>query len=283
MNSFSKRQGLSPEITTQIDTIRPELRNRLWNEFVSSFLSQTEVIRLYAAPKPELRRLIQRIWNDFFKLSSTTMPTKWPQVLKQIEELFFAIEWNKVYDLIELVAPYGDKLKYQGSSNFIERCNIVLKEENSAYRFVGEMLVPITNEIETSEVTAAMNSDHDVIRTQITSAMSLLSKKPYPDVRNCIKEAIGTVESASRILAGEPKATLGELLPKFKDRFNLHPAQVEGFKKLYGYTSNDNSGIRHGMMEKDNLSVDDGRYMVVICSAFANYLLAQHLSSESEE
>ena len=82
-----------------------------------------------------------------------------------------------------------------------------------------------------------------------------------------------SVETAARLAAGDPKGTLGSLLPKLQKKLNLHPAQVEGFKKLYGYTSDDEAGIRHGMMDKDDLTSDDARYMLVSCSAFANYLL----------
>ena len=54
----------------------------------------------------------------------------------------------------------------------------------------------------------------------------------------------------------------------------LHPALKEGFSRLYGWTGADD-GIRHAMMDKSTVDQDDSRYILVTCSAFVNYLLAE--------
>jgi hypothetical protein len=55
---------------------------------------------------------------------------------------------------------------------------------------------------------------------------------------------------------------------------DLHPAFSSGLDKIWGYT-NDASGIRHSLMGKDEVTSDDARFMLVTCSAFSYYLLAQ--------
>jgi hypothetical protein len=51
----------------------------------------------------------------------------------------------------------------------------------------------------------------------------------------------------------------------------LHADLKDAFKKLYGYTSGA-QGIRHGLVGKANLDVEDARFMLIACSAFINYL-----------
>jgi hypothetical protein len=73
-------------------------------------------------------------------------------------------------------------------------------------------------------------------------------------------------------VTGHPKATLGQALKVLGDKAHLHKALELGFSNIYGYTS-DADGIRHGMMELPELRLADAPFMLVACSAFANYLL----------
>jgi hypothetical protein len=51
----------------------------------------------------------------------------------------------------------------------------------------------------------------------------------------------------------------------------LHPKLQEGFKALYGYTSDDH-GIRHALKDDGLPQEEDARYLLVSCSAFVSYL-----------
>ncbi len=65
--------------------------------------------------------------------------------------------------------------------------------------------------------------------------------------------------------------TLGDALKELNNNNNnkIHPALCEAFSKIYGYTSDKNTGIRHSIF------FTDAKYMLVVCSAFINYLLAK--------
>lgn len=218
-------------------------------------------------------KTIRFLWTRHFILPAGEMPQKWNELLNHIKNHFFTCEWYEAYDFLEFLAPCADIIPKTNIKKFAQCCNSAMAEGRATYRFVGPCITPITNEVEVREVEASLNTPYDTVRAQILSATEKLSQKPKPDLRNCIKESISAVETAVRLAANDPKGTLGKLLPTLQEKISLHPAQVEGFKKLYGYTSDDKSGIRHGMMDKDNLTVDDARYMLVSCSAFSNYLL----------
>jgi hypothetical protein len=53
----------------------------------------------------------------------------------------------------------------------------------------------------------------------------------------------------------------------------LHGALKTAFSALYGYTS-DSGGIRHFLNRDDVVpDFDSAKFMLVVCSAFINYLL----------
>jgi hypothetical protein len=54
----------------------------------------------------------------------------------------------------------------------------------------------------------------------------------------------------------------------------MHSALEQGFKKIYGYTSDD-SGIRHALLEKPTVDFEEAKYMLVSCTAFINYLIVK--------
>ena len=47
----------------------------------------------------------------------------------------------------------------------------------------------------------------------------------------------------------------------------------EAFNKLYGYTNEETTGIRHALMDEENApTADEAIFMLISCSAFVNYL-----------
>ena len=220
-----------------------------------------------------LRQVVSDLWVNHLKRPVDEKPSGWDQLYRDIRTYFFSCDWNRVYDFIEFMAQYGDAIEDGNRVRFTESCNKVMEAENSAYRFVGGSLAPIIHSEEIAEIERALVTPYDAVRVQIHKALVKFSDKSAPDYRTCIKESIGAVETAVRLASGEGKGKFGKLLSGLKDRLDLHPSQVAGFQKLYGYTSDDNAGIRHGMMDKDDITSDDARYMLVSCSAFANYIL----------
>jgi hypothetical protein len=66
---------------------------------------------------------------------------------------------------------------------------------------------------------------------------------------------------------------LGEAIKQLRGRgLRLHEALVQGWHKLYGYTSAE-GGIRHAMQDEPQVDFADAKYMLVSCAAFTTYLL----------
>jgi len=74
---------------------------------------------------------------------------------------------------------------------------------------------------------------------------------------------------------------LSQAIKVITTNIELHSDLQEAFYKLYGYTS-DAEGIRHSLMDKPDLDSEDAKFMLVTCSAFANYLKVKAAKAEIE-
>jgi hypothetical protein len=59
-----------------------------------------------------------------------------------------------------------------------------------------------------------------------------------------------------------------------EDEIGLHPALRTAFSSLYGYTS-DEDGIRHAILESQNVGFDEAKFFLVVCSTFSNFVQAK--------
>lgn len=160
----------------------------------------------------------------------------------------------------------------------------MLEREMSGYRFVNNLITPITDEIELKEIEDALNESkltkYSGVHTHLETALEKLSDRKNPDYRNSIKESISAVESISKIISENPKAELGQALKGLEEKIKLHNALKKGFISLYGYTS-DEDGIRHAMLENPEIEFEDAKFMLVSCSAFVNYLIVKSEKSKN--
>jgi len=191
------------------------------------------------------------------------------------------LTWTQWYDLLEYVVVDAQafSLGHATREQAEETANRLLEREHSGYRFVGGQLASITHPAEIAQIEGALarsaSSGLDGVRAHIEQALALFGKRPSPDYRNAIKEAISAVESAAKVISAKDKATLDDALKAVAKASPIHGAMVEAFRKLYGYTS-DEKGIRHALLEEAaKVDAEDARFMIVACSAFVNLLIVK--------
>ncbi len=269
--TFSERIGKKQvRQELQIDGMNESLRNCLWNLVYTSVLEPMLTVRHGTSRSLSLNLFIRNIWHGYFGRAIDILPGSPQDINQNIRDWFFGAEWYKIYDLLEFMVTLHNFDK----GMFKYRCNDILQKEGSGYRFVGEEIVPIVDEIELQAIEQAIDccSKHqfDGARKHFDSALEKLSDRPKPDYRNSIKESISAVESVCVIISGE--RNFERALKKLKDSIGLHPALEKGMSSIYGYTS-DADGIRHAMIEESDCDLADAKYMLVSCSAFINYLI----------
>lgn len=273
MKSFSQRKGLkSVKSVMQVDSMDDELRNSLWNALTVCYWERVTTTIIDGYITNDSKTFFRQLWLNYFKEPLDILKRPWPFIKAAIKKYFFRCEWNEVYDFIEFVAKsYPDE---QINKKFKDYCNSILKNELSAYRFVGEEIAQITSEEEIAEIEDALEVPLTPVSDHLKRALDLLADRKSPDYRNSIKESISAVEAICQLISGDPKATLGQSLKVIKDKVGLHPALEKAFSNLYGYTS-DADGIRHTLLKESKLDFEDAKFMLVSCSAFINYLITK--------
>lgn len=270
MATFSDRLGITQPAMLQVDAISTELANSLWNVFHTLY---------HWEYWPEAARVVCR---GFTKTRVDHLPTTPNDCSSWLSDVFFGGQWFQTYNLVEFLV-LNHQLIMAGApghkrhdATLATWLNKVLERENSAYRFVGQSLAPISNHAEVTAVEkaagAAVASGLQGAEKHIRASVAMLSLKPAPDYRNAVKEAISAVESVAKQLANDERTTLTPALKALASKTTIHPALHAGFSSIYGYT-NDADGIRHSMLENATVDFAEAKYMVVSCSAFVHYLI----------
>jgi hypothetical protein len=265
---FSQRIGARPLPKSGLEEASPDLRTQLWN-FLHR-IAFPEDARSYT------RSLwtAKQIWNHL-DLRTDKVPTHVFEMREFLSKYWFSCDWPEFYDLVEFIADLKDPNYASTPGKLYEHLNYILEAQGAAYRFIAEELAPLTNPVEVAEVTRAAESAIPAVASHIREALTLLPPSPDASPRNSVKESISAVEAALKHFSGDAGAALKEGLSAFETKYgSLHPALKAGLVKLYGYTS-DEKGIRHALVdEAADVTVDDARFMLIVCSAFANYLVA---------
>lgn len=197
-------------------------------------------------------------------------------------------KWYDVLDLLEYTIKYmqgwADKnnasLCRKVLLNFIKRLNHCFERLDFAYRIIDNEIVEISDDNEIDAIEQSSEASSANVKEHLQKSMQHLSRRPDADASNSIKESISALEAVCRDLTGE--ATLGKSLKKLEAKgISIHPSLKDGLDKLYIYTNQPDTGIRHALMDADGNNVpskDEAHLMLVLCSAFINYLRAKSAS-----
>lgn len=270
---FSERYGYEPKKPFQFESMDDKLKMAIHNVLVRFEISNVlDVYPLYFI-----------IWSEFY-LQDVNYYYKGDYYIKNgCEERYITLPWYKVYDFLEFYIYIIDRkefdslLNVKSKTELIKELNTVFEKYNSAYRFVDNKIIPITNQQEIDAIEEAANSGIKAIDYHLKRAIEIFSHKEHKDYVNTIKEAISAVEATVNFINNTEGTTLGDALEKLKEKKSIHPALCDAFKKIYGYTSDKKSGIRHCIFDGTDCIPDftDAKYMLVACSAFINYLLSK--------
>jgi hypothetical protein len=275
---FSQRIGKKPATKNiQLETIDEDLLNGLWNMVKIFVLDRIPKDAQYGG-ETEFDHFANILWHKFYKLPIDTIPEYDFQTEKFIRENFFKGQWYDIYDFIEFLASL--EFNSVNTHDFIEAVNNLLEREFSAYRFIDGKIAPISNKIEVEEIQQSLDlvnyfTSLNGANIHLTNALDKLSDRKNPDYRNSIKESISAIETTCRVLTGE--STLGKALHSLESKgIKIDDQLKSGFDKIYAFTNNKQSGIRHAIIEEHkNPDFDDAKYMLIASSSFINYLVGK--------
>lgn len=267
---FSERCGyVKVDEALQVERMSEGLKNLLWN-CIYDFIKDVD------GPSYPSKVFMECVFEYWWKLPFDIIPDKYWDRHHMFREQYNKFKWYQVYDTLEFIVFSGGRYRWESIvKKFTTNINDVLERERSGYRMIDGLITPITNENEIASIKEAIEENLlDTAKTHIQEALNMLSDREHPDYRNSIKESISAVEAVCRYITNE--STLDKALPKLKNKGIIIPDMLEdGMKKIY-YFTNGEAGIRHALMdESTNIDFEEAKYMLVVCSAFVNYLKAK--------
>ena len=281
MALFSERYGYTkPSDVIIREQITPEIENAI----CSCYDRQSNSLSRLSISDSHIATLEKYLWVYFLNKREAKFYSGNGYFLSAIP--FFEDQKNQWYlklNLIEFIIRYLDR---RGSeihayhsimNNYIGELNSEFKRHNFAYRIVDKKIVEITSENEIVSIETAIADSTNNIRLHLNKALELYSLRPYGDYRNSIKESISAVEAYCREKTNEE--TLGKSLNKLESLGITIPKMLKvAFDKLYAYTNQPDTGIRHALMDDEGKytpSNEEALFMLVSCSSFLNYLNAK--------
>ena len=196
-------------------------------------------------------------------------------------------DYDDVLTLIEAIVQYWEEYltetrrdRYNNTfmtESLDQIVNEIFQDEYIGYRFVGGIIVPISDEYEVEEINQALGNPYCPVYEHLSKANKLIADRNEPDYENSIKESISAVEALCEIYTGitGKEASLGKLLKKLEDSgVVIHAGLKSAFNMLYGYTSDANSIRNAGNIGGPSSTFEEAKFMLVSCCAFINYLVA---------
>lgn len=189
--------------------------------------------------------------------------------------------WYKKLDLVEFVLPLFMQKLPDTYDRVINYLNSEFDRHNFAYRIIDNMIIEVTSNDEIQAIETAMDNTIKGVKIHFKAALEELSaSNENPNYRNSIKESISAVEACCRYITKE--STLGKALSKLESKGVVINSQMKkGFENLYHYTNDENTGVRHSLMDDTNVPTsNEAIFMLVSCSAFVNYLTKKSITIE---
>lgn len=280
-------QGIQPVKKSLQDTyLDDDLRSRLWSQAYEHYIKQTSDWRSeFATPLAEVyyrvnlgeysKHQSELLWGIHGEYLKKPPMNDWTpdSMYTELEITFLHGSWEEVYFVMQLFVKYYPLESLNES--FMTKCNRVLEEENSAYRFVAGRILPTMSEPEMKAVEDATSGEDDVSELM----NGAVDKLAFGDPKNAIKEALSAAELLSNLLSPQPHSTdLKKTLPAVLDRLEKELGQPfntnlkDTFLRMYDYASSE-PGVRHGSKAPATYAEEaEARFVIVTCSALVNYL-----------
>ena len=272
--TFSQAQGYEaiPELLV-LGELPSDARAGIWNQFYR-FL--TKSLRCEGQDVSQRWELILLSKREHDRLPLDEWSPKFSAVRTELRSSIETLPFNKVFDLIQFVLGHP-----ACPSGFVAAIKRVFSECRLAYTIdegKPPTIIPAVTPEEGHTVVDALQTLRGAGLSGAASHLRNASERVNAsDWAGSVRESIHAVESVARTLDSTKPRNLKGALASLEKRAELHPALKEAFKKLYGYTS-DEQGIRHALLDGPTADVgrDEAVFMLGACASFASYLWRKH-------
>ena len=277
-NGFSDRNSIKPiSKIMQVDGLDDDTRIVLFNNLRNVLNHQIKSLGYDEdiLCKIMTEELFNEVYYDNYR-------NKFDSLMSDILEMFKTESYDVILTMVEFICSmvyetledYNSRAYYYFQRNYYDTfkvMNTTFEDEYIGYRFIDGKIVKITNDEEIKTIEESVSTPFDEVNKSISKSISFLSKSSNKDYKNAIKEAIIAVEQLFNIILETSGLTLTNALGQICAKTDIDVNLKESIKNLYKYT-NEVNGIRHGNnKDSDEISFDEAKYVLLICSATINY------------
>ena len=282
---FSRREGKSllPE-PMQLEYVPHKFRQLVWRELESDIHEQSKrrsaTTRNYRRHN-SMEHILFRYRFEILELPHDDAHfSHWdgkadPEADKSwVKNHIFGGDYHEVLGLIEFIIR-------QPTCSKCLRTRLVSLFDNTAIAYVVDsvggaltILPRFSSEagVATQEAIQSLaQSEMEGASAHLRHAAMEIQEKQYA---KSVVDSIHAVESVARKIDHRSSSTLGPALDSLQSAGLLkHAVLKDAFKKLYGYTS-DEQGLRHALVRQSSpeVGLDEAVFMFGACACFAGYL-----------
>lgn len=273
---FAERNGYKPTAVLIKNAITEGFRNGI----INMFCRIKDVCYEGYDNCGDFSKLDEYVHTEFFRFNIHTYSRN-NVIINYLDEQAYA--WFDLFSLLEFCYYwlYEQSRDRRLPQYFISETNRIFERENYVYRLnKSGNIIEVTSDEEMATIDEALENPTDGVRVHLQTALNHLSaSQKEPDYRNSIKESISAVECYCRAVTGAN--SLGAALSNIEDNgVTINATLKKAMEKLYGYTNNSDTGIRHALLDDANPPTSaEAIYMLVTCSAFINYLIKKGITT----
>jgi hypothetical protein len=192
------------------------------------------------------------------------------------ERLIKNCEWYQFYDICEVIWANPNSQYSSHQEEFTEQVNTLFREEQLGFELRDGKVEKVGSgfiDANIKEVRILLKElEFKGADTQFEKAVKALNERPNPDVENCIKDAVGAIESVGRIITNNEKALLDDIIKDLANRGIIPKPLDQAIQKVYAYRG-DQPGVAHGLVGASKVTVDEAEFVLAMSAAMIIYLV----------
>jgi hypothetical protein len=201
--------------------------------------------------------------------------SEYPNIDNEVRSLVDDCEWYRVYDVVEAIAAAMQHAPFSYEHEKFEAgLNDYFVENGIGWKIVdGNLEVRGVEIFEQSMHQAEdelQGTGFSTAGSELHEALHDLSRRPSPDVTGAMQHSMAALECVARVACGDQKATLGEILKRYRD---LIPRPLdEAVTKMWGFASENARHINEGREP----SFEEAELVVSMVAGVSTYLAKKH-------
>jgi len=219
-----------------------------------------------------LRSLVCRV---LLKRPDPNNWSEYPNIDCEVRELLDNCDWYRIYDVAEALYQKMSEAPYSyDPGKFETELNAYFIENGVGWQLTEgriEVRGPEVLQEAVEKAKSALESyGLKTARQELHESLMDLSRRPEPDISGAVQHSMAALECVAREIAGNPKATLGEII---KRESGLIPKPLDdAVAKAWGYASEHARHIREGRES----SYEEAELVVGICASVSAYLVKKN-------